>query len=402
MTPALTLALTLQSAITQALPRDPATLQARAERHAAAADTLAARAGSAPQLFVSYANAPQSGNAGTIAQRTSVVGISKSFAFPGEVGAQSAAARSTESAAAARVIRAQNEATLRIVVTYMDAFVAGDQSTIAAEGTASAKRVLDAANVRLRAGDGPRIDVEQAAAAYASAQSAQAAADGKRDISFAALDLAVGLDPSVRPTLTVPAPVTFTIPTEQAALAAALGARSDVRAADDDVRAARATLRAAGLAYAPSLDASAGRQSGIDSGVPVAGAVVSVSLHIPIDSGGAVRSQVERAHAGVDRALAQREALRRSVVLEVQSALADARSAQVRVEAERRAVDAARAAAGAANLGYAHGATSAFEVLLTQSQAATARGALVSAQADAVKARYALRLAEGANTDVTP
>ncbi|TAM89265.1 TolC family protein [bacterium] len=402
MTPTLTLALSLHGAVTQALAHDPAVLQARAERDAASAGALAARAGSAPQLFVSYALTPQAGTTGTIAQRTTVVGLSKAFAFPGQAAAQTSAARSTQGAADARLERARHEATLRVVVMYLDAVVADDEASIAATQTAGAKRLLDAANLRLRAGDGPRIDVEQAAAAYASAQAAQAGADGKTQTAFATLDLALGLEPSARPTLEQPPTLTFATPAEQAAVNAALGARGDLRAADDDVRAAQASLRAATLAYAPSLDAAAGRQSGIDSGALVAGATISLNLHVPIDSGGAVRAQTAAARAGVERALAAREAVRRDVVLEVESALAGTRSAQIRVEAEQRAVAAAQAAAGAASLGFAHGAISAFQVLSAQAQEAAARGALISAQADAVKARYALRLAQGVDPDVTP
>lgn len=397
---ALALSLSLRTAVERGLVRDPAVLQARAATHAAAAQTLAARAGSAPQLFVSYANAPQSGSAGTIAQRSTIVGIGKTFEIPALTGAQTAAARSGQQAVDEALIRARGEATVRIVGDYLGAVVAGDQAAIAADAVGAAKRVLDAAQLRLQSGDGPAIAVDQATAAYASAQAVRAAADGRRDAAYVALDLAVGLDPSARPALQEPAAAITAVPNAAAALAAALRARPDLRSADAEVRAARASLRAAELAYAPSLDVSAGRQSGIDTGVPVAGGTVSVSLHLPLDTSGAMRAQVERARAELDGALARREEVRRSVVQDVESATADVRSAQVRVAAEARAVDAARRAAAAAALGFSQGVTSAVDVLLAQSQYAAARGSLISAEADAVKARYALRTAEGVDPDV--
>ena len=400
---ALAIALSLKSAIAQALPRDPAVVQARAEMSASAADARAVAAGGAPQLFASYSNVPQGGAANTtIAQHLTEIGVNKTFAFPGQLSAQVRAARSTQAASVARLARAEREAVTRIVGAYLDASVAEQRAAIADDAVASAKRLLDAANLRLRSGAGPKIDVDQAEAAYASAQAAQADADGKRDAAYAALDLAVGIDATAHPRLDDPDPEEIAVPDDNAAIAAALHAREDPRAADDDVLAAAAALRAVQLSAAPSLDLSAARQSGVDSGVPISGGTISVSVHVPIDVTGVVRAQVERARADYERAVAAREALRRTVVLDVESAIAGVRSTQLRVNAERRAVDAARSAAAAADLGFRHGATSAVDALIAQSQYVSTRGDLISAEADAIKARYALRLAEGVDVDVTP
>ncbi|MDE2573394.1 MAG: TolC family protein [bacterium] len=398
----LALALSLQTAIAQGVPRDPSVRRAEAAVLGAQAARTAARAGSAPDLYGSYAVVPQSAGKTTLAQRSTVIGVSKSFAFPGLTLAQMQAAGASESAAVASLLHARRTAALTIVTDYLDALVAQKQAAISGEAVQAGLKTLQAAQLRYEAGSGPEIDIERAQAAYATAQAAQAQAGGKREGAFAALDLAVGIDPLAHPALVQPE-LPSSKPLDPAAVVRiALAGRADLRAADEEVRSAEASLRAAGLSYAPSFDVSAGHQSGIDSGAPISGDTVNLTVRLPLDTSGALHAKVESAKAALETARATRDSAVRSVTLDAETAVAGIRASQLRLVAEERAAQAAQAAATAASIGFEHGATSAVDVLLAQSQAATAQSNLVAAQADAVKAHYALELAEGVNPDVAP
>ncbi|MHB8148344.1 MAG: TolC family protein [Vulcanimicrobiaceae bacterium] len=395
MIPVIAAILTMQSAIAAAVPRDPVVLAAAASVRVARADALSARAGAAPVIFETYAAAPQAGSPGTLTQRTVIVGISKSFAFPALTLSLAAAARSAAAAAQATLVQARYDAAMHTIDVYLSALVAREQAHIAEDAVTTAKQTLDAARLREKAGAGPKIDVDRALAAFASAQAAQAAAQGRRDAAFAALDLAVGIEPSARPHIIEPVPPTAPKADASAALAAALRARPDLHATEELVRAARAGVSAAYASYAPSLDLSAGRQRGLDAGSPISGGTVSVTLNLPLDTSGAIRAKVERARGALSFTQAQGENLARAVALQVETAVAQLRAAKAGVTASARAERAALAASNAAALGFSNGAVSAVDAIIAQSQYAAARGALAAARADAVRAFYALRIAEG-------
>lgn len=395
MIPIVAAVLTLQAAISLALPRDPAVLAASASVEIAHADALSARAGSPPTLFESYAASPQSGPVGILTQRTRIVGISKSFAFPALTLSQASAARSSVAAARAMLVQARYDATMRTIDAYLNALVADQQVRIALDAVSTANRTLDASRLRERAGAGPRIDIDRSIAAFATAQAAAATAQGRSDAAFAALDLAVGIDPSAQPALVEPKAPTNGAIASPAALAVALRARPDLLALADDIRAARAGISAAYASYAPSFDVSAGKQQGLDGGVPITGGIVSVALNLPLDTAGAMRAKVGRARSVLALRQAQNEQLSRLISLQVETAIAQLHAARATVAASERAERAALAANDAAQLGFSNGAVSAVDALMAQSQYTAARAALAAARADHVRAFYALRLAEG-------
>lgn len=395
-------ALTLQAAVSLAVPRDPAVQAAAASAGAAQADVVTARAGAPPTLFQSYAASPQSGSAGVLTQRTRIFGISKSFAFPAFTLSQAAGARSSAAAARAMLTQTRYDAAMRTIDAYLGALVSDQQLRIATDAVDTAKRTLDAARLRERAGAGPRIDIDRSIAAFATAQAVEARAQGKRDAAFAALDLAVGMDPTARPALVEPRTPASAAITAPAALALALQSRPDLQASAEQVRAAEAGVSAAYASYAPSLDVSAGNQQGLDGGIPIKGGVVSVAINLPLDTGGALGAKVRRAKFLLVRRRAQLEQLTRAIAVQVETALAGVRAATASVSASERAQRAALAASNAAQLGFSQGAVSAVDVLIAQSQLTASRAALSGARADVVRAFYALRMAEGTEPYALP
>ena len=175
--------------------------------------------------------------------------------------------------------------------------------------------------------------------------------------------------------------------------ASALKLRAEVASADAGVSAALATRWAASAAGLPAIVASAGVASGTDSGVPIGGPSVNVSMTIPV--GGASADKLHQQGALVAEARAKSAAARRAVLLEVTATARSIGSLQRAAAASTRARIGADAELAATELGYRSGASSSFELASARDVDTQARIDELAAQYDLAKARATLQLEIG-------
>ncbi|HET9097737.1 MAG TPA: TolC family protein [Candidatus Baltobacteraceae bacterium] len=284
-----------------------------------------------------------------------------------------------------------------LIANVISAFftVAKDQADAAAarETLDLARRSLDAASRRHKAGVAPAVDVERATIAV---DQTQADLDG----TLAALEadrgaLALLTDGGANQT-------EVAVPQASAPLLTSTALARDVLATDPAVAAARASFNAsqaqallarAELEPALTLGAGVGRSIVRDS--QVIGPAANVSLGIPF-AGGASRANVIAADAACAAAQAHLRQTQAGAVQSALRALTAAAREQARIGALQDAYARARRVAEAELKGYAIGAVASVDVINAQAQAAAARMTLAQARTSAAQANASLELSIGA------
>ncbi len=300
--------------------------------------------------------------------------------------AQAGTAQALATAAIARRAGAQG-----IVTTFFA--VANDQAQLAAAttNTALAQRSLDAATQRNRVGVAPLIDVQRAqvtlATAKADVATATAAFNGDRT-TLAAL---IG-----RPDVTAVAmPPANVVPDSPTATARALRTSPAVASAASGLQAARASLLTAQGQLRSGVIVGAGLQLTRQGAETSVGPALSIGLTTPFTSS-LGRATLVSAQAN---ALAAQTAFTQAQRDAVQTALAartQALSSSARVSFLRSALDSAQRVADAELAGYRLGAVTSTDLILAQTQLATARTALAAATVQAAQASATLQLQIGA------
>ena len=181
------------------------------------------------------------------------------------------------------------------------------------------------------------------------------------------------------------------------AFAAALKARPDLRAQQQQIAAAREQTRAAKSGYLPSLDLQASGTTSYNSTASdgsLAGqfddnraASIGLALSVPLFDRDQTRSTVARARIGEADAATTLAKLRQQVGLEVGQALADYQRARQQLATAGRQLDYARQALAASEARYKVGAATWIEL-------SNARSVFVQARGDEVRARYGVLLQE--------
>ena len=172
-----------------------------------------------------------------------------------------------------------------------------------------------------------------------------------------------------------------------ALVAQAMTARPEVRALDRQSESLQLTIRALRGGYWPSLSASAGASetgTALDRLGPAWN--VGVTLSWPIFQGGITRAQVREAEANSQATLAQLEAQRLQIRVDVQQAALSLHAAKVSQAATERAVVNARQQLRLAEGRFAQGVGNAIEL-------GDAQVAMTSADAQLVQARFNLSTA---------
>jgi CzcA family heavy metal efflux pump len=370
---------TLADAQTRAVDVSPDVAAARAAVGAATAVLAQARGANGVAATAGYSAAPQGTPGGTVAQHIGSIGaqislgdISANTALVAQAAATLRAAQSDELVA----VREEREKTIGL---YYVALKARALVGVRRDAAELAQRQADAAEIRFRVGDAPRLDVVRARVALARAQSDLALANAADANATDALAQELGLTPSALAATTEVAETPSEPLSPERAVMRALALRADLRSADNSVEAANAGVTAAQRALLPPVTLAAGYDRGTDSGFPISGATASAQIAIPLSGTAAARVREQRAL--VDVARAKRDGIARRIALD---AAAAARNLAGDREAER-AADAALAAAreelDAATLGYAHGASSSLEV-------GDARTTYVGALVDDLSAHY--------------
>lgn len=354
-TPASASATTLPEAIALALKNAPALRAAQAERDAAHARLIEARAGGLPSVTLSGSAAADSTDFGpffgyglhSLTPRNASVAISQPIYSGGAVGAAVGRARAGETRAGELYASAR----LGLIADTAEAYLAvrTAQTALALRRAQAADLLLvrDQAKRRFEDGEIPRSGLDQAEARLAAAQAGLAQGEGDLARARARYRALVGeeagaLDPPGEPPAT-PASL-------DEAVGAARAGSPDLAAADAQVRAAEAAIRAARAEGAPSLALTAQASTVRDQffpGYQADSASIGVAGRWALFSGGLVAGKVSEARA--------------------QARLADAQFAATRNAVEEAAIDAWQARRTAESV-----------ALASEAQAKAARSALDS------------------------
>ncbi|MBS1242691.1 MAG: outer rane efflux protein, partial [Nitrospirae bacterium] len=213
-----------------------------------------------------------------------------------------------------------------------------------------------------------------------------------------ALNNAMGIDPGRATEIVEELPSVPVLPSLDKAQADALQNRPDMKRMEADIEAARARLTAERSNYLPTLSANAAynwangtTEMGPFMGTMFKGDVqnswnAGIMLTLPLFQGGLTAGRVAEARANLLALEAQRDAMKQSILLEVNQAFADLESAAARVEVMEKTLQKARENLDIAQGRYKAGVGPYIEV--TDAQLSS-----VNSETDHIKALYDYHLA---------
>ncbi len=253
----------------------------------------------------------------------------------------------------------------------------------AKEAERVAQESLKAATLRVTVGTATPSDRLQAQTAYSQATLSRIQAEGGLRGAQGTLANVIGRDANrpvnVVSTGSIELPADFERDVD-ALISTARALRPDLKAAEAQVSAAQANVGATMAADLPSLTLGAtGTNSRSD--VLAAGNAFdfALRLNVPIYSGNAATNRVRAAEAQVETKIAQRDRLQRQVALDVWSAYQNLQTASQSLLTTADLVSSAEQAEHAASARYKAGSGNLLDVLVAQSNLASARQQRVQA-----------------------
>jgi len=208
----------------------------------------------------------------------------------------------------------------------------------------------------------------------------------------------MGIDPGRATEIVEELPSVPVLPSLDTAQADALQNRPDMKRMEADIEAARARMTAERSNYLPTLSANAAynwangtTEMGPFMGTMFKGDVqnswnAGIMLTLPLFQGGLTAGRVAEARANLLALEAQRDAMKQSILLEVNQAFADLESAAARVEVMEKTLQKARENLDIAQGRYKAGVGPYIEV--TDAQLSS-----VNSETDHIKALYDYHLA---------
>lgn len=294
--------------------------------------------------------------------------------------------------------RVQNESALSAKNDFFS--VLKDQETV----NVDQEQVTDATeNVRITqarytAGTAAQYDVLTAQVTLANDQQALETALNQLNIDRANLNNLLGVDPNVAVTLQAPPlpPLGTRIDLNQSTQAA-FQHRPELRQADNNITIAQRLIKLAGGTLRPTFGVGASANytgPGITTGAHDV-YNLSAQLNIPLYDGGTTRSRVRQAQTDLQTQLTTRGQLQQNVKLEVRQAFLNVGNAQNQNATAGVGVTQAEAAVRLAQVRYQNGLGTFLDVLNAQTQLATARNNLATAQYNYQTSLAQLLRAEG-------
>lgn len=264
-------------------------------------------------------------------------------------------------------------------------------------------KLRDVAEHGRSAGTGTKLDVTRALVQLARERQALVAAREQREVARLSLLHATGLDQSSPVKLTdelVPPPPA---PAAPEALAAAMAARPELRAADERVAAADLSGRAARSERLPVLSVQAqGGYSGNDVADLKWTRGIAAFVTVPVFTGGLVDARVAEAAARRRAAETERAESRRQVEEEVRRALFAVETARSRITLADESLALATEELESADDRWRAGVAPSIDVDHAQTNFASARQDRVAAVARAARAGIELERATGAIRGLIP
>lgn len=391
--------LSLKDCIGTALGNQPAIRAARENVHAGQGRETQAASPYYPQLTGSTgyteSHSPMGGAFGESITKTYVTTLSLNqtlYDF-GKTGNAYDAARSGVRSTELDAERVTQEVVLGVKQAYYALLAAKKLVEVASKTIEQTESHLRQAEAFFRAGSKPRFDVTRAEVEVNNAKLGLINAKNGVRIRTLALNRSMGIDPG-RPTEIVEElPAVPALPTREQAEQESLKERPDMGKVDADIETARSRVQAERSNYLPTLSASAAYnwQNGTSEIGSVRGDVqnswnAGIMLSMPLFQGGLTKGRVSEARANLLALEAQREAVKQSILLEVNQAYADMESANARVEVMDKNLQKARENLDIAEGRYKAGVGPYIEVT-------DAQLSLVNSETDRIKALYDYHLA---------
>jgi len=312
-------------------------------------------------------------------------------------------ARATEAAAAARMEVAQRGLLVTVTRSYYALVAAQRRYAATQEAAQQASRFLEITQQQQRLGQVARSDVIKAQIQYEQQQ--QGFRDALVVMDGARLALAVLLSPTLNENFTVVDDLATVPALPPFADVRAMAARGnpDVRAADETLQATSADVRAAKLAFYPTLSfegvygieanefalhsrIAAQPELGV---LPNLGYFITLNLNVPVWDWGGMRSKLHQSEARQRQAQVTLTQAQRQLIANVYSMYNEAQAARAGVDTLSNVAELAAESLRLATLRYQAGEATALEVVDAQNTLVQARGAANDAQL-----RYRVALAE--------
>ncbi|HEY2474609.1 MAG TPA: TolC family protein [Candidatus Cybelea sp.] len=358
--------LSLADAISRTVSNSAAVQSAVATVREREATLSLARGTAVPHLSGDYSLAPQAGplDVGTVEQHFITVGAGISLS-------DLISAPSAVHAAAGDLLAAQRDASAaeltvkqNAVKLYFAALQAIAIEQIRDDALQGDLRDRTAADIRNRTGESPQIDVLRAEVTLSQARADLARAQADRVDAVEALASATAVNPTTLSALRQAPSPPYRSLEERQAVARALAMRPELSSLVARLQARNADLAGARRSGIPTATIEGGYQSGVDTGIPVRGPQVAAHLEVPLASGS--RARAEAAQAQIDATFAQLLEERRTIALEVASAIRDARALDAASQAAQQAKEEAAKALAAIEIGYREGASSSLDVAVAR------------------------------------
>ncbi len=294
--------------------------------------------------------------------------------------------------------RINQEVVLNVKQSYYALLAAKKLVEVAQKTIEQTESHLKQAEAFFRAGSKPRYDVTRAEVEVNNANLGLINAKNGVRIRTIALNNAMGIDPGRSTEIVEALPTVPALPTLEQAQIDALQNRPDMKRMEADIEAARSRVRAEQSNYLPTLSANAAyswangsTEMGPFMGTMFKGDVqnswnAGIMLTLPLFQGGLTKGRVAEARGNMLAIEAQRDAMKQSILLEVNQAFADLESAAARVEVMEKTLQKARENLDIAQGRYKAGVGPYIEV--TDAQLSS-----VNAETDHIKALYDYHLA---------
>lgn len=294
--------------------------------------------------------------------------------------------------------RISQEVVLNVKQSYYALLAAKKLVEVARKTVEQTESHLKQAEAFFRTGSKPRYDVTRSEVEVNNAKLGLINAKNGVRIRTIALNNAMGIDPGKATEIVEELPSVPVLPSLDQAQIDALQNRPDMKRMEADIEAARSRVRVEQSNYLPTLSANAAynwangsTEMGPFLGTMFKGDVqnswnAGIMLTLPLFQGGLTKGRVGEARANLLALEAQRDAMKQSILLEVNQAFADIESAAARVDVMEMTLEKARENLDIAQGRYKAGVGPYIEV--TDAQLSS-----VNSETDHIKALYDYHLA---------
>lgn len=384
---------------------DPQLSIAESQRLSTRENQVQARAALLPQVSgtASLGRGHAAGETGSARSRTYTGRLSQTVVDLGAISALRAQ-RDYSVAADYDLEAAGDELIARTANAYFNVLVALETLNAAEAAEAAFQKQFDYADKRLEVGLAPITDVHEARAQYDGARARTILARNALQDAYQALAEITG-----RPIYALRAlPEDFSpeLPPggdAEAWVQRALDANPGLRAAQYDLQGAEHGVQTARAGHLPTLDVGVTYNNNTGWYSPAPGQIeptdeghsISLTLSVPIFSGGATQSRVRQAIASRDIAQDRLEQGRRAIERDTRYAYQALVAGITEVEARRLALVSAQSAYDASQVGLEVGTRTVIDVLINQQNLFSARQAYAEARYNYLRNRLLLEQAAG-------